>query len=519
MRNPRFINTLLISLVSLSALSQATGRPKLVLGITVDQLRTDPLEQLRTLFGEKGFRRLMEKGVYLQNLDFGAGHRDKASGTAQLYTGSYAPVHGIPSETIYDVNARRSVGTLSPGGSYSPSSILLSTVADEIAIDGIGLGAIYSIAANPEIAIIAGGHASNCAIWLDEESGKWTSSAYYSDVPRSLAMRNRQYPLAGRIDTMQWKPLLELSRYPGIPAQKRQYAFRHTYPSHKRDTYSKFGESPQGNREVTDFAIQILESENLGRRGDAIDMLNVGYSLAPCREVYDGDYRLEQQDAYLRLDLDLARLLNAADKAVGLDNVMVWLLPTGYYNDAVANDSKYRIQGGEFSVKKATSLLNSYLGAKYGNADWVVGFHDNQFYFNTRSLENCNIASEREILSDARDFLLKMSGVAAAYTIYDILSASTNELQALRENTDASKAGQLRVKIRPGSILVTSNGGEEHRIPVRESSSIVPGFILHPEIGAHLIPTAVDAVEIAPTLTRILRIRAPNGAEHKGLTF
>lgn len=517
MKNQRLVNTLLVSLVSLSALSQALGRPRLVVGITVDQLRTDPLEQLRSMFGDKGFRRLLEGGVYIKNLDFGQTAPDIASGTARLLTGATPGVNGISSKNAYDITTRSAKPTLAPQGSYTPQPLLLSTISDELAIDGIGLSAIYSIAANPEIAVIAGGHAANAAIWIDPHNGRWTTSGYYKETPRAMNVRNTRLPLSSRIDTMQWKPLLPLDKYTGVPAQKRFYPFRHTFPSSRKDCYEMLARSPQGNREVTDFAIDLLVSEQLGNRGDAVDMLNIGYSMAPCKEIADGDYRLEQQDSYLRLDKDLERLFEAIDSQVGMQNVVVWMLPTGYYDDGVEVDEKYRLPTGTFSMKKALSLLNSYLGAKYGNAEWVAGAHDRDIYLNARTLENAIGHSEGEILADARDFIMKMSGVAEAVTLPEILSGTTPELIAMRKDTDASKAGHLRIKVQPGWKHVDDTQNPSKTVAVRLSAALTPALILVPGIEKEEITQAVEAVEIAPTLTRMLRIRAPNGASAKGL--
>lgn len=104
--------------------------------------------------------------------------------------------------------------------------------------------------------------------------------------------------------------------YPGLPAQKRYYPFRHTFPSSGRDVYRQFAASPKANTEVTDLAIDYINTLRMGSRGDAIDMLCVGLTAAPFKYVKDGDYRLELADTYLRLDRDIERLLHAVDKAV-----------------------------------------------------------------------------------------------------------------------------------------------------------------------------------------------------------
>lgn len=258
----RLLTSVLCSLVTVCTVAQTDPtRPRLVVGIVVDQLRTDYIEYLQSLFGEKGFRRLMTDGAYLRNVDFQTVQPDAVSATAMLYTGSNPAQTGVPSANAYDRARGRMQHTLARDHTYTPEGLLLSTVSDELAIDGIGLGAIYSLAADPQQAVIMAGHAGTAAYWISEENGKWVTSPYYRDAVATVtAALSRRSPDA-RIDTMQWKPSLPLDRYPGLPAQKRYYPFRYTFSRADRDIYRKYIASPLANREVTQAAIECLRSQ------------------------------------------------------------------------------------------------------------------------------------------------------------------------------------------------------------------------------------------------------------------
>lgn len=505
------LGSLLAGLVSFTALSQAGVRPKLVVGIVVDQLQSDYLEYLQELLGADGFRRFMEQGRWYRELDFGVPTVDAASATAQLYTGAYPGYNGIPSSLVYDRTGRRAVPVLAGEQGYSPENLLLSTISDEIAVDGIGLGAIYSIAADPDVAVLMGGHAANSAAWIDPNTGRWTSSAYYREQPIPITTRNNRHGLPQRVDTMQWKPLLSLDRYPGLPQQKKIYPFRYTFPSRNRDTYRLLSVSPLGNREVTDMALDYLTTLHPGRRGQAIDMLNIGYTLAPYPGVKDSDSRLEMQDAYLRLDAELGRLLTAIDKLVGRDNVVIFLMPGGRFDPGAPEADKYRIPGGEFSTKRAASLLNSFLSATYGNREYVESVQGQFVYFNPRTVEALGTRRE-EMYRQARDFLSRMSGVAAVHSLSNILDARTPEIQSLRRATDTRRCGDLYMEIQPGWTLVDDDTYPTTRKNIRLSAVTAPGFILAPSVKAEVVTDPVPAVEIAPTVCRLLRIRSPNGA-------
>lgn len=516
----KLLTTFVLGLVSIAAAAQsAPARPKLVVSIVVDQLRTDYLEYLKTLLGEKGFRRLMKESAYMRNVDFRPRNLDAVSATAMLYTGNYPDKTGIPAAQTYSRDTKRLQAPLHDATAlgnfteqtFSPRNLALSTISDEVMIDGAGLGLVYSIAADPQQAVIMSGHAGSGAVWLNTNNGRWATSTYYKDFPQTVSRRNYGNSLSQRIDTMQWKPSLALDRYPGIPAQKRYYPFRYTFPSSARDNYVRFAASPLCNEEITSIAVDCLNSLQLGNRGDAIDMLNIAYTAAPYKYVKDGDFRLELEDTYLKLDSQLGRLLDAIDKQVGLRNAVVMLSSTGYYDDATADAAKYGIPTGDFSIKRAISLLNAYFVAKYGNGNYVDAYGDGQFYLARKTFESKNISIE-EGARQAKDFLRKMSGVADAYTIGEITSRSNPDLESLRLSVDPRMAGDVVVEIMPGWNLVDDTVYPTVTKQVRNCIVNTPVFIMAPGVASQTIDNPIDAASIAPTLTGILRIRAPNGA-------
>lgn len=521
----RLITSVICGLVGINTmLAIDPARPRLVVGIVVDQLRTDYIEYLQNLFGEKGFRKLMKEGAFLRNVDFKVNGLDRASGTAMVYTGAYPRQTGVASSMVYDPEMKQMVPALNEPQTlgnfttetYSPAGLRLSTISDEISIDGVGVAAVYSIAPDPQQAIIMAGHAGNSAFWINDNTGKWATTTYYRDAPKTLTQRNYDYSIASRIDTMQWRPSLPLSRYPGLPAQKRMYDFKHTFSMADRDVYRQYLSSPLVNTEITDVAISYLKDLRVGSRGDAIDMLNIGYTAAPFKSVRDGDFRLELEDSYVRLDGQLARLFEAIDKYVGLDNTFVYLTSTGYYDDAVVDDPKYRIPTGEFSVKRALSLLNSYLSAKYGNGSYVDTYSKGHVYLDHKQIEEHQLRLE-DVAQAARDFLVMMSGVSDAYTMGDIMSSQLPGMEALRLGTDPKTGGDVVLEFNSGWRV-----NDDTRFPndvqvVRSSMVLTPAFFMGSQVVPQVISAPVDATAIAPTVTQTLRIRAPNGAVSKPL--
>lgn len=512
----RLITSVICSLVTIGTVIQADPtRPRLVVGIVVDQLRTDYIEYLQSLFGEKGFKRLMHDGAYLRNVDFRTNRGDAVAATALLYTGNYPAQNGVTGAQSYDRSRGKMQPTLAAGSSYSPEGILLSTIADEIAIDGMGLNGIYSIAADPQQAVIMAGHAGTSAAWIAESNGNWTTAPYYNDSRQIQNLGLARRSPAARLDTMQWRPSIAIERYPGITAAKRGYPFRHSFPRSDRDAVRKYLASPLSNRDVTRTAIDYIRTLRLGERPDGMDMLNIALTAAPYSYTADGDSRLELQDTYLRLDSDLGALFDAIDKAIGLDNALIYLSSTGYYEDPTADDAKYRIPTGQFSVKRAKSLLNAYLSATYGSADYIGGYADGHFYLNDKTISDKRLDADR-LSRESRDFLAKMAGVAEAYTLDDILSGGDATL-SLRNAIDPKRSGDIYVTFTPG-WTVTDDTVYPERIHTERATAIAaPFFLMGRDIAPQVIGTPIEATVLAPTVTQSLRIRAPNGAVQRPL--
>lgn len=502
-----------------SPASAPAGRPKLVIAIVVDQMRTDYLELLTPQMSTGGFARLASTGSYLRNVQYAPSRLDAASSTAMLFTGATPDCTGVAAANTWSPSALKLTPSLADtevignftNEAYSPKNLRLSTLTDEVMIDGAGLGQAWSVAIDPQMAIIMASHAGTGAVWLDKNSGKWCSSTYYKELPQSASERNYRRPLSSAIDTMQWKPLLPLEKYPGLPAQKRYYPFRHTFPSSAKDVYERFAASPKANSEVATLGVEMLSSMKLGNRGDAIDMLCLGFSLAPFKYVKDGDYRLELEDAYLRLDRDIERLLNAADKSAGLDNTLIIVMSTGYYDDATIDDEKYKIPSGTFSVKRALSLLNAFLTARHGQGNYVSAWSNGTIWLNHSLLESRALSPE-EVSREVKEFLAKMSGVEAVYTMSDLLSSTSATEEALRLSTNPQSGADLLVEITPGWLLSDDTGYPTVTRPVRRSRYPTPAFLSGPGLPkAYEKSDPVPSTSIIPTAAGALHIRQPNG--------
>lgn len=235
----------------------------------------------------------------------------------------------------------------------------------------------------------------------------------------------------------------------------------------------------------------------------------------PFAKAKDSDHRLETMDTYLRLDADLARLFQVIDGTVGLGNTFIFLTGTPAAPSDKRDDDRWGIPNGEFSARKAMSLLNVYLMARHGNGEWVSGYHNGHLFLNKELIKQHDL-DIREVREDAASFLIRMSGVSGAWTIDDVVAGKAgNNAAALKRNTVADYAGDVIVEVNPGWEIVSINPTtqKEERTTVRTGLISAPAFFLSPDLAADRISAPVDARSIAPTVARVLRIRSPNATE------
>lgn len=521
------LKSVVVGLAGIQSLALAAeSRPKLLVGIVVDQLRTDYLEDLKDLLGPGGFKRLMDKGVYIKDVDFVVPGTDAAAATAIIQTGTFPRYNGITGSTILDPSTKTSKSIYNDPAyignftheTYSPSALRVTTLTDELSVAEKGKSRIHVIAPDASQAITLAGHTGNSAFWLNDESGRWSSSTYYNSAPTILTKGNYITPLISRLDTIKWTPLFSGPNYPFVSYNEMNKGFKYTFSRSDKNVFSLYKKSPFINTEITKAATEYLADLKLGANNDGTDVLNLGYTLAVFPMAGDEDYRYELEDAYLRLDRDLENLFNALDRYAGKDNVMVYLVSTGYFTEPLPADGSYRLPGGTFSVKRALSLLNAYLSAKYGNGAYVDYYSNGHLYLSSKTLEEKQL-NINKIAEEARDFLVKMSGVEDAYTMGDLSSPAVKELEAFRLATDPKSSGDVILDFNPGWRVT-----DDSKFPAKDevnntSVYLSPAFIMGPGINPKVEEETVLATSLAPTIAGKLRIRSPNSASEKPISL
>ena len=397
------MNKLLTSLIVVLATAnlnaqQISELPKLVVGITVDQLRSDYLHYLYNAFGEKGFKRLIEGGILYDNVSFDFHEPDRASAMATIFTGAYPYQHGIISNSFFNPSTMRIESILddqkfmgnSTWETYSPRNILTSTISDELKVASGGKSKVFSFAPYADQAIISAGHSANGAYWIEDKNGQWASSTFYKDFPYFLDRYNRLDGLSKRIDETNCEPMLPVSAYKFIPYFSGDWSFKRNFSKLKKDKYEIYKTSGVVNDEINRVVELFLKEEKLGT-GNTPDFLNVSYNAAPYSNGIEQDYAIEIQDTYLRLDDNIGKLLDAIDKSVGLQNTFIFLTSTGALNNESTPSANFDIPTGEFHPQRCAALLNTYLMDIYGSNNWGTGNHNQQIYLDHKLIEEHKI--------------------------------------------------------------------------------------------------------------------------------
>ncbi len=521
--NPLLTTTLLL-LVAVNALAAEptdnrvkNNAPKLIIGIAVDQLRTDYLYALEEKLGDKGLRMLLEEGVVYEQVTFDVDRPDATAALAVLATGAYAFNNGIPAQEVYDGQRQKKesiffdkdfLGNFT-SETYSPRALCSSTLADELKTASMNTSRVFSIAPDAESAILGAGHTANCAFWIDDKQGTWASTTYYKGFPNYVGNKNRDKPLGVVMSAASWEPMGKSGKLDIMPYHYETRGFSHTFYQYGQPDYQWFKTSPLVNDAVVELSKLLLTTGSLGQ-GKATDMLQLTLYCGTWLHERPELYAEELQDMYLRLDRSLSNLFSLIDKHVGLQNTLIYLTGTGQTLGKVTEVEGTKV--GTFTGSRCTSLLNSYLVSLYGKGQYVDDLYNQQIYLNHREIEQKGLKLN-EVQQAAAEFVMMFSGVDDVTTQYQILHNDTNErIKRMRRAYNRQTGGDLVLTLQPGWTYKYNDNSEEEA-QVRYDVAPGPAIIWAPQLTAERIATPVEATAIAPTIAACIHIRAPSASK------
>ena len=520
---------------TLSTYAQKTSeRPKLVVGIVVDQMRWDYLYRYQDRYSEGGFKRMLKEGYSNENTYIPYLPTYTAIGHSTIYTGSVPAIHGIAGndfiiqatgQEMYctqddEVNG---VGTSSKAGKMSPKNLLTSTVTDQLKLATNFRSKVYGVSLKDRGGILPAGHFADAAFWFDGETGNWiTSSFYMNELPKWLTKFNDQKLTDKYLD--QWNTLYPISTY--VQSEKDGNPYRSSYKGldkmqfpydlktlKKENGLGLIRSTPYGNTLTKDIALAIIENEKLGQNETGItDFLAVSFSSTDYVGHQFSPNTIEAEDTYLRLDKDLSEIFTYLDKKVGKGQYTVFLTADhgGAHNPKYFQDKKGN--AGYFPTAEVKKALNNKLIEKFEVKDIVRSLTNYQIHLNYQIIEQ-NKLDESDVKEEIVKFMRKVEGVSFAVDIDKIGEASIPSLikERMVNGYNRKRSGAVNYILEPQWYGGKINSGGTTHGTWGSYDAHIPFVLMGWGIKQGRNHNPVHMTDIAPTISALLKIEEPNG--------
>lgn len=506
--------------------------PRLVVGIVVDQMRFDYLTRFGNHFVTGGFNRLTRDGFNCKNNHFNYAQTSTAPGHTSIFTGTTPSVHGIIGNNWYDKKSRQmvycvsdssyaSVGTTSDAGEVSPHRLNVTTVTDQLRLHYQMRSKVIAVAIKDRGAVLPGGHSANAAYWFHGyNEGKWVSSSYYmNELPDWVKSFND----SRIIDKYKkpWNTLksIELYKESGPDNTPYEYiwegeeapVFPHDLPNlwDRNNQYEILKYSPYGNSITTDFAIAAITGEQLGK-DSTTDFLSVSYSSTDLVGHEYGVNSKEIQDIYLRLDLELQRLLNTLDHEVGKGEYTVFLTA----DHGAMHVAKYlydqKLPGRPIKGEDFKPAIMEYLKYRFGTTDILEYHTDNKLFLDHRVIANLdlNLGEVQQIIADE---ILTFDGIDRVFTAHQLQNTNYTEgiARLVKKGYHQKRSGDV-IYIPNSGYADDDETGSSHGSPFVYDTH-VPLLFYGKGINKGSTVRRTEITDIAPTISALLGIAYPSG--------
>ena len=511
---------------------KATSKPKLVVGIVVDQMRPDYLTRFAHHFGDKGFSRIMKEGFYAKNTHYNYVPTYTGPGHASIYTGTTPATHGIIANDWYDRDqkgfvycagdpGRRSIGTDSDEGQMSPHRLLSTTITDELMLATNFRSKVIGISLKDRGSILPAGHMPTGSYWFDSKTGDFITSDYYTqDLPQWLKDFNSK-DLTQQYLSGSWTLSLNKEAYTASTADNMPYERKFmeegeaVFPydlakiNETRKSFSLIKSTPYGNTLLTDLAIETVKANQMGK--DSIpDFLAMSYSSSDYIGHEFGPRSIELEDMYIKLNEQIDRLINFLDAEVGKGEYVLFLTADHAAAEVPQFLTDHKVPAGNYNRKQVRNYLDSLLDKEYGKADWIENYSNEQFFFDQNALDKRKV--DKKVVADyAANILLDFPGVSEVYSFSQMRSQeyTFGMRNRLQNGYNFRRSGDLMLVFQPAwfadySSATTHGSGYAYdtHVPLLWYGNGIPAGYSH---QTHTI------TDIAPTLAFLLNTKLPNG--------
>jgi predicted AlkP superfamily pyrophosphatase or phosphodiesterase len=516
----------------------AQDRPKLVVGIVVDQMRQEYLYRFEGKYGEGGFKRLMNNGFMLTNAHYNYVPTYTGPGHASVFSGTTPAVHGIIGNDWWDKSLKKNVncveddrqkpvGNPEGNGDVSPWRMLSSTVTDELKIYFQKKSKVIGISVKDRGAVLPAGHMADGAYWYDSKSGKFITSTYYKNILPIWVESFNSLKLPDTYLNQTWNTILPIAQYVESNSDESPYERKlkgkdkSVFPYDLKELRKTNGDfdllsaTPFGDDLLTEFAKASLAGEQLGKDADT-DFLTISYSCPDIIGHSAGPNSIEIEDTYLRLDRNIEDLLKKLDQEVGIGNYVIFLTADHAVVDVPQSLKDNRIPGGNFSQANMEANLNDFLQKYFPGKKVIDKISNEQVFLNQDLFTGDPKASGIDLLIATElivSYLQSVEGIAQVFSkaiIKQGLYSETSVKGMIVRGYNFKRSGDIAYQLEPGWINGGGAQGTTHGSAYSYDTH-VPMLFFGKGIKKGKSSAYHPITDIAPTLSVLLKIKFPNG--------
>ena len=509
-------------------------RPKLVVGIVVDQMRYDYLSKFYHRYGDDGFKRLLMEGFNCENAHFNYIPTKTAVGHASVYTGTTGANHGIIGNDWYDKFLKKSiycvddenykaVGTEIAHEQKSPHRLLTTTITDELRLAQNMQGKTIALGLKDRSSVLPGGHTSNGSYWfLGKDEGKFITSTYYmNSLPDWVKRFNKKGPAQSYMKK-KWETLYPIDTYAESIADDNPYeekfrgedkpVFPHDLKKLAADNgnFDMIKATPYGNTLLVEFAKAAIENEELGERGFT-DFLAISFSSPDYIGHRFGVDSKEIQDTYLRLDQDIADLLNYLDEKVGKGEYSLFLTADHAAIQVPAYLKSQKIPAAYFNTLKFRTHIRNLAQKFYGSEEVIEYFSNWQIFLNKELLAEKNIKVE-DVEQKFVEELINYEGIHRVVGAHTLQRGSFSQglLKSLQNGYSQKYSGDVMIIPQPATTSYKKTGST-HGSGFSYDTQ-VPIIFYGKGIAKGRLKKRAEITDIVPTMSNLLQITVPNSS-------
>lgn len=505
------------------------ARPKLVVGMVVDQMRWDFLYRYYDRYTNDGFKRLIGEGFSCENTLIPYTPTITACGHTCAYTGSVPAIHGIIGNNWYDKQLNRSmyctedsnavsVGGSDAAGRMSPKNMLTTTITDELRMATNFRSKTVGVAIKDRGAILPAGHSATAAYWYDGVTGNMiTSNFYMNELPAwANAFNRRQLPQ--QYISKPWNTLYPVSTYVQSTADEKPYegrfkgqdntSFPHEVAGTAGNAFGILASTPFGNTYTLEFAKAALEGHQLGQ-GPVTDFLAVSLSSTDYVGHQHGPNSVETEDTYLRLDKDLGEFFKYLDQKVGKGQWLFFITADHGVAHVPGFMQENRMHAGTWDDAAMVKKLNAAVESELGYKKAIIASYNYQFWLDNEGLAKAGKLAEAKaiILREG----LKFPGVSNIFDQHALgsLALPNPQHHMVTNGYNVLRSGDIMLILQPG-YFDGGKTGTTHGL-WNPYDAHIPLVWMGWGVKPGKTNRTTHMTDIAPTLAAMLRIQMPNG--------